>query len=131
MKSKLKYDDIYALILEKKKFINKIYSKNSTFIVAINLDIKDKRSYRNSNKDRLKSRFRSRRKLKPRKQGVCQNYKKYGHLMRNWTNPRKTKANSVKSTIEKVYKALILFAHSPLDNQVLDLGTSFHTISHQ
>lgn len=71
MKSKLKYDDIYALILEKKKFINKIYSKNSTFIVAINLDIKDKRSYRNSNKNRLKSRFRSRRKLKPRKQGVC------------------------------------------------------------
>lgn len=31
MKSKLKYDDIYALILEKKKFINKIYRQKFNF----------------------------------------------------------------------------------------------------
>jgi GTPase involved in cell partitioning and DNA repair len=82
-KSKLKYDDIRDLILEKKKFKERVQMKTQLLVLSYT----SKQEVKDLSEAKIitdcKSKLKSKSKYTPRKQNDCCKYRKFGHLIMN------------------------------------------------
>ncbi|RVW77417.1 Retrovirus-related Pol polyprotein from transposon TNT 1-94 [Vitis vinifera] len=101
---------------------------------ALNLETRSKGNDRNSNRGRSNSRNSNRNISKSRssQQVQCWNCGKTCHFKRQCKSPKKkNEDDSTNVVTEEVQDALLLAVDSPLDDWVLDSGTSFHTTPHR
>ena len=127
---KLKYNDIRDLILDE-EIRRRDAGETLGFGSALNLETRGRGNDRNSNRGRSKSRNSNRNRSKSGQQVQCWNCGKTGHFRNQCKSPKKKNGDdSTNAVTEEIQDALLLAIDSPLDDWVLDLGTSFHTTPH-
>ena len=132
-REKLKYNDIWDLILIK-KILRRDEGEISRSGSTLNLETRGRGNDRNSNRGRSKSRNFNRNKSKSRlgQQVQYWNCGKTCHFRRQCKSPKKNNEDDFANVvIEEVHDALLLAVDSPLDGWVLDSGASFQTTPHR
>ena len=131
-KEKLKCNDILDLILAE-EIRRRDVGETSGSGSALNLETRGRGNDRNSNRGRSKSRNSNWNRSKSRsgQQVQCWNCGKTSHFRNQCKSPKKKNGDdSANAVTEEIQDALLLAVDSPLDDWVLDLGISFHTIPH-
>ena len=132
-KEKLKYNDIRDLILAE-EICRRDVGETLGLGSGLNLETRGRDNDRNSNRGRSKSKNSNQNRSKSRsgQQIQCWNCEKTGYFRRQCKIPKKkNEDDSANAITEEVHDALLLAIDSPLDDWVLDSGSSFHTIPHR